>query len=238
MTEAGILQDSGNVHFDSMFEFETGVILNVNKPESWSSFDVVKKIRNIIHIKKVGHAGTLDPFATGVLLVCTGKATKRVPELVELDKEYEAKIELGKNTDTFDRTGKVVGENEITHVTLKKIQEALGAFRGEISQIPPMYSAIKVDGQRLYKLARKGVTVERKARPVTIYELELLGFDSPFLSVRVCCSKGTYIRSLAYDIGQVLNTGAHLAELVRTRIGPYRVEDAVELSRFAQTYKH
>jgi len=216
------------------FNFTTGEILNINKPEGWSSFDVVKKIRSRIKVKKVGHAGTLDPFATGVLLICTGRATKQVSELIKLDKEYWAQIELGKTTDTYDKTGVVLKESNVSGIDANAIQNALENFRGEINQTPPMYSAIKVGGRRLYQMARRGEVIERPPRKVNIYALELLSFDHPFLAISVCCSKGTYIRSLAYDLGEALGCGAYLYALKRTRVGPYKIDEALTIHDFIQ----
>lgn len=208
------------------FNFAAGEILNVNKPEEWTSFDVVKKIRTAIGVKKVGHAGTLDPFASGVLLVCTGGATKRVEELMNFEKEYVSEIVLGKTTDTYDRTGVVLSETDSTAVEFAQIHEATKNFEGEIYQTPPMYSAIKVNGQRLYELARRGKVVERAPRKINISQLEVLQFENPRVRLRIVCSKGTYIRSLAQDMGERLGCGAYLHSLVRTRIGPHRIEDA------------
>lgn len=211
-----------------------GKILNLDKPGGWTSFDVVRAVRRSLKIKKVGHAGTLDPFATGVLLVCTGRATKRVPELMGFDKEYEAVIRLGVTTDTMDLTGKVSGTADFAHVTPELIDRVCEEFRGEIEQIPPMFSAIKIKGERLYKKARRGETVDRPPRAVTIHELEVKGYDAPFLSIRVVCSKGTYIRVLAHDIGERLGCGGHLTSLVRTRIGPYEIAEAGQVSELAR----
>ncbi|MFQ5705923.1 MAG: tRNA pseudouridine(55) synthase TruB [bacterium] len=220
------------------FDFERGEVLNINKPENCTSFDVVKRIRALVAVKKVGHAGTLDPFARGVLLICTGKATKRVSDLVDCDKEYLATIELGKVTDTLDRTGTIIRETVPPVFDRATILRVCNQFTGEIWQTPPMYSAIKIKGQRLYDLARRGMVVDRKPRKVTIHHIELLNFDSPRMELRVTCSKGTYIRALAYDIGEELGCGAHLNELVRTRIGPYKLENAFTLNRFERLLAH
>jgi len=214
------------------FDFEQGEILNIDKPVDWTSFDVVKKIRSHIKPAKVGHAGTLDPFATGVLLICTGKATRRVQELMELQKEYVATMEFGKATDTYDVTGKVLLEKDASGVTLEDVKRVCARFEGQVEQVPPMYSAVKVKGERLYKLARRGEEVSRKARKVYIYKLELLDFSNPFLQLKIVCSKGTYIRALAHEMGEEIGTGAYLTELTRTRIGPYRIEDAYSISDF------
>ena len=212
-------------------DFEKGEILNINKPIGWTSFDVVKKVRNHIRVK-VGHAGTLDPFAAGVLLLCTGRATKQVPRLMALEKEYVAQLELGVVTDTLDPTGQVVVRRQVPQLNATQIEQICQGFTGEIEQVPPMFSAVKVNGRRLYELARKGKTIERQPRKVTIYELELLDLESPFLTVRVVCSKGTYIRSLASDLGEALGCGAYVKALTRTRIGPYRLEEAWTVEGF------
>ncbi len=209
-------------------DFSAGAILNINKPEGKSSFYVVKKVRYLTKTK-VGHSGTLDPFATGVLLICTGKATKKSSELMNLPKWYVGEIELGKTTDTEDVTGEIIAENSVPELSTDEINEILQKFVGEIEQIPPMFSAKKVGGKRLYRLARKGIEVERKPHRVHIYNIKLLEFSSPVLKIEVNCSKGTYIRSLARDIGEVIGCGAHLKSLVRTRIGPYSLDDSLNL---------
>jgi tRNA pseudouridine55 synthase len=215
-------------------DFSQGAVLNIDKPAGWTSFDVVKKIRNLTRVKKVGHAGTLDPFATGVLIVCTGPATKKINSLVDTSKEYVGEIHLGIETDTMDPTGRVTAENEISEIPgREKIIAVLEEFTGTITQIPPMYSALKVKGKRLYKYAREGKTVERKPREVTIFEMELLSYEFPFLRIRVVCSKGTYIRVLADDIGRKLGTGGYLRKLRRTRVGDYRIEESLNLAEFA-----
>lgn len=214
------------------FDFEQGEILNINKPVDWTSFDVVKKIRNHIKPAKVGHAGTLDPFATGVLLVCTGKATRRVQELMELQKEYVATMEFGKATDTYDVTGKVMHEKDASGVTVEDVKRVRARYEGRVEQVPPMYSAVKVKGERLYKLARRGEEVPRQSRKVYIYKLELLDFSNPYLQLKIVCSKGTYIRALAHEMGKEVGPGAYLTELTRTRIGPYRIEDAYSIQDF------
>jgi tRNA pseudouridine55 synthase len=210
-------------------DFEAGEILNINKPEGWTSFDVVKKVRRLLRVKKVGHAGTLDPFATGVLLVCTGRATKRVSKLMGLEKEYVGVVELGKTTDTLDVTGSIVEEREVPAVTLDEVRQVAGEFVGRISQVPPAYSALKVNGRRMYKLARKGEAVALPPRTVEIYAVDVLDLNLPELTIRVRCGKGTYIRALARDIGERLGTVAYLRTLQRTAIGPYRIEDALRI---------
>lgn len=208
------------------FNFAAGEILNINKPEGWTSFDVVKKIRSAARIKKVGHAGTLDPFASGVLLLCTGPATKQVESLMAFDKEYVAEIELGKTTDTYDRTGLILSQTAADNIDLDAVINSLKKFEGEIYQTPPMYSAIKVRGQRLYELARRGEAIERTPRKIRIYGIELINHVKSRITIKVVCTKGTYIRSLAHDLGEDLGCGAYLHALVRTRVGSYRIEDA------------
>ena len=214
-------------------DFANGAVLNINKPVDWTSFDVVKKIRNLTRVKKVGHAGTLDPFATGVLIVCTGPATKRINKFVEDKKEYIGEIFLGTETDTYDSTGEIVKQYEGQDFPDTSIvEEIINSYKGQIEQVPPMFSALKVKGKRLYKYAREGKTVERKARKIEIFEIELLLYKYPLIKVRIVCSKGTYIRSLAFDIGRDLGTGAHLKNLIRTRIGDFILEDAWDMDEF------
>jgi len=217
-------------------DFEAGIIINIDKPVGWTSFDVVKKIRNVVKVKKVGHAGTLDPFATGVLLICTGRATKKVNELMSLKKVYRAEIELGKTTDSYDCTGKVTSSHSINDLDEARVREVSAQFVGEIDQIPPMFSALKQNGKRLYKLARKGITVDREPRRVCIHDLQVLDIDLPKVCIEVVCSRGTYIRALASDIGKTLGCGAYLKTLCRTRIGRYRVEDAETVSGFTRMH--
>ncbi len=212
-------------------------IINIDKPMDWTSFDVVNKIRYTTRIKKVGHAGTLDPFATGVLIVLTGKNTKRQNEFMDMPKTYEAKIRLGDLKDTGDRTGKVVESLPVPELSEAKILSALESFKGEIQQVPPMYSAKKVDGKTLYKMARKGQTVERQPATVTIYSIEYLSYSDALLRIRVDCGKGTYIRVLAEDIGRKLGTLAYVEELKRTAVGDYRIEDALSIPEFIEKWK-
>lgn len=208
-----------------------GIII-VNKEKGFTSHDVVAKLRGILHTKKIGHTGTLDPDATGVLPVCIGKATKVCDLLTEKEKTYEAVIRFGLTTDTLDMTGTVLEEKTV-HFTKDQLVETLAAFTGEIDQIPPMYSAIKVNGKKLYELARKGQVVERKPRKVTIYELELLSenLSENECTIRVRCSKGTYIRSLCQDIGEALGCGAAMKALVRTGVGRFQIGQALTLSQ-------
>lgn len=213
-----------------------GHILPFNKPEDWTSFDVVNKLRNMTRVKKVGHAGTLDPFATGLLLICFGKATKQVEGLMNLEKEYVGTVALGVETDSHDVTGKVVKDGGERDFTAEEIAGALSSFTGEIEQIPPMFSAIRHKGKRLYELARQGEVVERKAKAVTIYELHMLSLKDGELELKIRCSRGTYIRALARDIGRALGTFGYLKSLVRTRIGKYTLEDSYSIQTFSSNF--
>jgi tRNA pseudouridine55 synthase len=216
---------------------EQGRIVPFHKPAGWTSFDVVNKLRYMTRVKKIGHAGTLDPFATGLLLICFGKATKKAEELVGLDKEYIGTIKLGAETDTLDVTGKVVNVTPIDEKPdEKRIGEILSKYLGEIQQVPPMFSAIKHKGKKLYSLARKGKIVERKPRTITIYDISLQKVENDELSIHVVCSKGTYIRALARDIGRELGWGGYLKSLTRTRIGPYLLKDAWDLKTFEKKF--
>ena len=196
-------------------------VIPVWKPVDWTSFDVVKILRSQIKPAKVGHAGTLDPFAEGVLMLCTGKYTKQVESFMDKEKEYLAKIQLGFETDTLDPTGKVVRTADVPELSENEINIVLKEFIGKINQEPPMFSALKVNGQPLYKLARKGINIPRKNRAVTIYDIQLINFTKNTIILKVVCGRGTYIRSLAKDIAENLNTVGHLASLKRTRIGEY-----------------
>ena len=203
-------------------------ILNINKPPGWTSHDVVGRIRQLTHQKKVGHAGTLDPMATGVLLVCLGRATRVSEYLMAFDKTYRAVMRLGVETDTFDADGEVVATWPV-NVNESDLRCALDKFIGAIDQVPPMYSALKLQGKPLYKLARKGVEVDRQPRQVTIHDITLRTWQSPDATVDVRCSPGTYVRSLAHDVGAALGCGAHLAALTRLSSGSFTIEDAVKL---------
>jgi tRNA pseudouridine55 synthase len=203
-------------------------VLNLDKPAGLTSHDVVNRIRRLSGVRRVGHAGTLDPLATGVLLLCIGRATRLIEYLVDQGKVYETTVRLGQSTDTYDAEGEIVAERPVA-ADQAAIAAALDAFRGPIAQIPPMYSAIKRDGQPLYKLARQGITVAREPRAVTIYELQLLDWTAPDLKLRVACSSGTYIRSLAHDLGETLGCGGHLTTLRRTAVGPFTTADAVSV---------
>ncbi len=203
--------------------------LNVYKPEGITSHDVVAKLRRVTKIKQIGHTGTLDPFASGVLPVCIGKATRLI-EFLNDDKEYIATVQFGKNTDTYDREGEITARFD-KKVTRGEVETALCGFTGEISQMPPIYSAIKVNGKKLYDYAREGKNVEIKPRNVKIYKIELLDFDenNQIAKILVNCSKGTYIRSIAFDLGAKLNCGGYLANLVRTKAGMFGIENSVKL---------
>lgn len=220
-------------------DFRKGEVLAFDKPYGWTSFGLVAKVRYQLCRKlgvkklKVGHAGTLDPLATGVLLVCTGKATKRIEELQAHTKEYVATLRLGATTPSFDLEKPIDAEYPTEHITREMVEEVLTRFVGTIEQVPPVFSACKVNGSRAYDLARKGAEVELKAKTLVIDEIELLRCGLPEIDIRVVCSKGTYIRALARDIGQALRSGAHLTALRRTRVGPYGVEDCLRLDDFA-----
>jgi tRNA pseudouridine55 synthase len=211
------------------YDFAAGEILLLNKPLDWTSFDVVKKVRNTIRVKKVGHAGTLDPLATGLLILCTGKYTKRIDEIQGQEKEYTGIIRLGETTPSYDRETEVTETRDISHLAQESINQAAQSFVGTIEQVPPIYSAVQVDGKRAYDLARKGKEVELKPRSVTIDAFDITSINGPEVEFRVVCSKGTYIRSLAHDLGQKLGVGAHLSKLERTRIGEYKLEDALTI---------
>lgn len=212
-------------------DFQSGQILAFDKPLTWTSFNLVAKVRWMIsrHIGgkiKVGHAGTLDPLATGVLIICTGKATKQIEQLQSGVKEYVATLQLGATTPSYDLEKEIDATYPTEHITQPLVEQTLRQFVGEIMQVPPVFSAVKVDGKRAYDLARKGKDVELKAKPLRIDEIELLHYDQAkqSLTIRVVCSKGTYIRALARDIGEALQSGAHLTALRRTRVGDIRVE--------------
>lgn len=211
-------------------------IINVYKEEGYTSHDVVAKLRGILHQKKIGHTGTLDPAATGVLPVCCGRATKVCELLTDRDKTYQAVCRLGVVTDTQDMTGKVLEERSTGHLEPENIKEAVLSFQGESMQIPPMYSALKVNGKKLYELAREGVCVERNPRPIRIDQIEILQMNleqNTFL-MEVTCSKGTYIRTLCHDIGQKLQVGAALEHLVRTRVDVFPIEEALTLAEITK----
>ena len=204
-------------------------ILNVYKEAGYTSHDVVAKLRGILGQKKIGHTGTLDPAATGVLPVCCGKATKICELLTNKDKTYQAVCRLGVITDTQDTTGKILEERTVKNITVEEIYQAVASFEGEIMQTPPMYSALKVNGKKLCDLARNGIEVERKPRPVQIYEIEIVNIELPHVTMRVHCSKGTYIRTLCHDIGLKLGCGGCMESLKRTRVADFSIEQALTL---------
>ena len=206
-----------------------GVLL-LDKPVGLSSNDALIKAKRVMNAKKAGHTGTLDPFATGLLPLCFGEATKFSQDLLEADKTYEATVHLGIMTNTGDTEGEAIETREVD-VTLEQIEAALARFRGPILQVPPMYSALKRDGKALYEYAREGIVLEREARPVTIHWLELVGYEAPMLKIRVCCSKGTYVRVLGEDIGAALGCGAHLNALRRIQVGALTIDGMITLEQ-------
>ncbi|HDK7174563.1 TPA: tRNA pseudouridine(55) synthase TruB [Clostridium botulinum] len=203
-------------------------VINVLKPKGITSFDVVRDIRKIAKIKKVGHTGTLDPLASGVLPVCIGKATKIVDYIMEGTKTYRVEMKLGTTTDTYDREGTVLEEKEVS-VSSEEVEKAIEKYKGDIEQVPPMYSALKVNGQKLYDLARKGIEVEREARKIQIHDICILSIDLPYIIFDVKCSKGTYIRSLCFDIGNDLGSGAVMWNLERLEASPFNIKEAIKL---------
>ena len=220
--------------------FKEGVVLYFDKPLRWTSFDLVNRIRRIITRStgekiKVGHAGTLDPLATGIVVLATGRATKKIEMLQNTTKEYVATLKLGATTPSFDMEHPEDASFPTEHIDIDLIQKALEQFRGEILQIPPVYSAVKVNGKRAFDYARQGENVELKAKPLVIDEIEVIKFDMPWLTLRVVCSKGTYIRALARDIGKSLDSGAYLTALRRTRVGDVCVADCITIEEFEQT---
>jgi tRNA pseudouridine55 synthase len=220
--------------------FEEGEIIIIDKPLTWTSFNVVKKIELLIRkhygLKKlkVGHAGTLDPLATGILVICTGRKTKEISLLQDSEKEYVATIEFGKTTPSYDLETEFNGEFQTSHINVELINEKLNHFIGEIDQVPPIYSAKLIDGKRAYKFARKGIEMEMKPNKIFIKELEILSFENPMLKIRITCSKGTYIRSFANDIGKSLQSGAYLKALKRTISGNYKIKDAISIEEFQE----
>ncbi len=222
-------------------DFKNGQVLLIDKPLDWTSFQVVNKIRGTIKKQfnlrkiKVGHAGTLDPLATGLLIICTGKFTKRIEEFQSQIKEYTGTFTIGSTTPSYDLETEINEHFTTEHITDKLIRDTTDLFTGEIDQKPPMFSAIKKDGKRLYELARAGKTIEIKSRKVTISEFEITKIDLPKIEFKVVCSKGTYIRSLANDFGKALHSGAHLSSLRRTKIGNYSSKDAYSIDMFLNT---
>lgn len=226
------LQTSNNLNI-----FEQGQVLLIDKPIEWTSFDVVRKIRNLIKIKKVGHAGTLDPLATGLLIVCTGKFTKRINEFMAQEKEYTGTFTLGATTPTYDLESKPGNFKDLISITEERIMAATKQFIGEILQIPPAHSAIKIDGKRVYELARQGKDVKMEPRKIVINQFEIDRIEIPVISFRVVCSTGTYIRSLANDFGAALGCGAYLSSLCRTRIGNSKLADAKTMIEIEEEIK-
>lgn len=220
---------------DESVDAAAGAVFLIDKPMGWSSFRVVGLLRKLVGIKKVGHAGTLDPMATGLLILCTGKATKQIYLFQDAVKQYQSEITFGGSTPSYDKETPIDCEAEFEHITRAQIEETLRThFTGDIEQIPPMYAAIKHKGVPLYKIARKGGEVERKPRAVSIYKAEINAFELPKLSVDITCSKGTYIRSFAHDLGNLLESKAHLSALRRTAIGQYSVDQALTVEQLIQ----
>ncbi len=215
--------------------YEEGKVLLINKPLHWTSFDVVRKIRGTLRIKKVGHAGTLDPLASGLLIVCTGKYTKKINEYMAQEKEYTGSFTLGAVTPTYDLESEPERAIPFDHLSETEIRNATAGFTGTIQQYPPIYSAIKKDGVALYELARRGEEVELKAREINIYQFEITNIDLPVVQFRVVCSTGTYIRSLANDFGAVLGCGAYLSSLCRTRIGEFTLRQSTTMEELNQS---
>ena len=219
----------------------SGEIFSIDKPLGWTSFDVVKRLRGAVQRRlgvkkfKIGHAGTLDPLASGVLLICTGRATKQIDRLQSGDKEYVADLALGATTPSFDLETEIDARYPFEHIDMELISKTLDNFRGHIMQVPPLFSAVKVDGKRAYKYARKGHEVELKAKPLEIKEIEILDYDTatplPTLRLRIVCGKGTYLRALARDIGAALGSGAHLTALRRTRVGDHRADASLTIDQ-------
>jgi len=215
-------------------KYAEGQVLLIDKPLHWTSFDAVRKVRNLVRTKKVGHAGTLDPLATGLLIICTGKFTKQINQYMAQEKEYTGTITLGAVTPTYDLESEPREFKSVEGLTTSQLEAAAASFTGPILQTPPIHSAIKKEGRRVYELARKGVDVKLDPRPVTIHALELTKVELPKVHFRVVCSTGTYIRSLANDFGAVLGCGGYLSALCRTRIGAFRLEDAMRIEDLQQ----
>ena len=209
----------------------------INKPLHWTSFDVVRKIRNLVKIKKVGHAGTLDPLASGLLIICTGKFTKKINEYMSREKEYTGSITLGAITPTYDLESAPMEYKDYNFVTTGLLDQTVKQFLGDIQQMPPVHSAIKQQGKPVYLSARKGIEVVMQPRPVTIKKFEILSVELPVVTIRVVCTTGTYIRSLANDFGAALGCGGYLSSLCRTRIGEFTINDAMSIEEFAEVIK-
>ena len=217
-------------------DYLSGQVILIDKPVNWTSFDVVAKIRRLIKVKKVGHAGTLDPLATGLLIVCTGKLTKEISKYQEQRKKYSGVITLGKSSPSMDMATEITGNGVTENLTEEKIIEVRNKFLGKIEQVPPMFSAIKHKGKSLYKLARKGKEIEREPRHVEIYSFDITKFDLPDIHFEITCSKGTYIRVIANDFGNELGCGGVLSALRRTDIGEYKVNEACSINEFSSMF--
>jgi tRNA pseudouridine55 synthase len=217
-----------------MSDYSEGEVLLINKPLRWTSFDVVRKIRNELKIKKVGHAGTLDPLATGLLIICTGKYTKRIQEYQDQEKEYTGTMRLGATTPSYDLETEPDEHFDISRITEKDILAAAERLTGKQMQVPPLHSAKQIGGERAYEKARRGEKIKLEPREVFVRAFDITGINMPDVNFRIICSKGTYIRSLAFDLGRELGAGAHLASLCRTRIGDFRLENATELEDFIE----
>ena len=222
------------MQLESQNIYDDGQVLLINKPLYWTSFDVVRKIRNLVRIKKVGHAGTLDPLATGLLIICTGKFTKKINEFMSQEKEYTGTITLGATTPTYDLESEPENFRSYENISKETILATATQFTGEIMQVPPVHSAIKIDGKRVYELARSGKNVKLEPRKLFIKEFMITGIELPQVHFKVVCSTGTYIRSLAFDFGESLGCGAYLSKLCRTRIGNFKQEDAFTIEAFVK----
>jgi tRNA pseudouridine55 synthase len=222
---------------NTLNKYEEGQVLLIDKPYKWTSFDIIRKVRDLIKIRKVGHAGTLDPLATGLLIVCTGKFTKSINEYMAQEKEYTGTITLGATTPTFDLEGELQNIKDTSGITEEQIKSATAAFTGEIMQVPPMHSAIKKNGVRVYELARRGETIELEPRKLFIKEFAVTAVEMPVVYFRVVCSTGTYIRSLANDFGAALGCGGYLSGLCRTRIGAFELNKALSVEQLEEQVK-
>ncbi|MGA7719632.1 MAG: tRNA pseudouridine(55) synthase TruB [Ignavibacteriaceae bacterium] len=221
----------------SKFDFQSGEVILIDKPIGWSSFKVVYKIRQAVKVKKVGHAGTLDPLASGLLIICTGRMTKEITKYQDFEKTYTGTITLGKTSPSMDLETELSATNSTVGISEKSIYEARDSFIGKIAQIPPMYSAIKINGESLYKIARKGKVIERMPREITVYSFSIKNISLPSIDFEIVCSKGTYIRTIANDFGEKLGCGGLLSALRRTKIGIYDIEDSLETKEFTARLK-
>ena len=213
-------------------------VFNIDKPQGKTSYGIVAVVKRLSGERRVGHAGTLDPDATGVLPVCVGRGTRLIKFLVDTAKSYRAQVELGTTTDTYDASGRIIDRGDASGIDREQFESVLASFKGTIKQVPPMYSAVKYQGKPLYKLARAGVQIERKSRPVQVYHVELIDWHPPLATIDVECGKGTYIRSLAHDLGQALGCGAHLKNLVRLKCGLFDIDNAIPLSQLEDAFRH